>query len=49
MKCLNCEYCYPDDIDPETLNVTYFCIRYQKEVNPISYCFEFRNKDCYYE
>lgn len=44
MKCKSCEYCVPDDIDPETLNVTYWCLRQQKEVNPISYCFEFKDE-----
>lgn len=45
MKCISCEYCVADDIDPETLNVTYYCLLHQKEVYPISHCLEFRDKE----
>lgn len=45
MKCLSCKYCVPDDIDPETLNVTFFCELHKKGVNPISYCFDFIDEE----
>lgn len=38
MKCRFCDYCVPDELDPETLNVSYFCLFRQEEVNPERYC-----------
>lgn len=38
MKCRFCEYCVPDELNPETLNVTYFCLFKQTEIHPESYC-----------
>lgn len=49
MKCISCEYCLPDDVDPETLNVTYFCLWHKKEVNPKNHCTYFRKEELYYE
>lgn len=38
MKCRFCDYCVPDELDTETLNVTYFCLLKQTEIHPESYC-----------
>lgn len=48
MDCFSCRFCEPDDVDPETLNFTFWCNRYDKEVDPTSYCFDFKLKDFYY-
>ena len=48
-ECFSCKFCEPDDVDPETLNVTFWCDLHYKAVNPSSYCSDFTNKECYYE
>ena len=45
MTCFSCKYCEPDDVDPETLDVIFWCNLQHKEVNPISCCFDFKDKD----
>ena len=49
MKCFSCDFCEPDDVDPETLNFSFWCNLYCKEVNPNSCCSDFTDKECYYE
>lgn len=49
MTCFSCKYCEPDDVDPETLNFTFWCECHHKVVNPTSYCSEFKDKDLDYE
>lgn len=49
MYCFSCRFSEPDDVDPETLNCTFWCNLHNKEVDPTSYCVDFKDKVLYYE
>lgn len=41
MTCLNCEHCIPDDVNPETLDVIFWCDFHDTEISTFNNCKDF--------
>lgn len=41
MTCLNCEFCIPEDVDPETLDTIFCCDVYNTEIKTFCTCDDF--------